>query len=1629
MTSYHHSLIRRAVSLGVAFALPAILVIGMFGASSAQAAGIVVTSAADGAPANDGQCTLREALRNANSNSTAGSSDCAAGSGADTITFAAGLDGQTIQLAMIDDSTSGPSALVITSTVTLQGSLGIGITITRDNAIANMRLLLVKTPGQLTIANLTLSNGQVLGATPAGSGSAGTAGMGGAILSSGGVVTLIDSTLNDNTALGGTGAADVAGTGGAGGAGLGGAIYADGGRVFIRNSTFSSNRAFGGAGGIGLTAGGAFGAAQGGGVYARDNQLIVANSTLVENLANAGGGIFSQSASLTATLALTNTILANSLSVTDLEARGAGSLVTRTSGNNNLIESQIGYAGGIVATSDPQLGPLANNGGPTRTYALLSGSPALDAGTSTGAPAADQRGKLRGVTDIGAYEAHPWLSDIPDQSTNEDTLLAVPIQVGDLVLASSAFTISLASSNTALVSNAMLQLSGSGTNRVLAITPAANQSGTTVITVTVSDGAASMQESFTLTVLAVNDAPVAASDTYSTTEDTPLTIAATGVLTNDSDIEATPLTAQRDSSPSHGTLTLNSNGAFTYTPSANYCGQDSFSYHANDGSLSSNTVTVGLSVACANDAPIANASALTTNEDARINGTLSASDADGDPLTYSITAAPTNGTISMPISSTGVFTYTPNADANGSDSFSFKVNDGSLDSNTATVTITITPVNDVPRFTAGANPSVSEDAGAQTSAGWAQAISAGAANESGQSLTFQVTSNSNSGLFASAPVIASDGTLTFTPASQASGSATITLKLVDNGGTANGGSDSAAAQTFIISVIAVNDPPNNSVPGLQTISEDTTRVFNSANGNLISVSDSDAGTGTIYITLTATGGTLTLATTSGLRFFFGDGTHDAIMTFTASVSAANAALNGLSYQPLANGNGSASISIATNDLGNTGSGGALSDTDSIAITINPINDAPVDSVPSAQTTNEDTALVFSSAHSNLISVSDLDADGSAVRVTLSVSDGTLSLAGTSGLTFSSGDGAADMSMTFTGTLTAINTALNGLTYLPAPNDSGPISITLAVDDLGNTGSGGALTDTDTIAVQVGAVDDAPTITAIADQLTGEDIPSSAIGFKISDVETLSDNLTLSASSSNITLLPNANILLGGSGANRTITFIPTANQNGAMMVTLSVSDGVNTTTTSFTLTVEPINDPPTLDVIADLSVNEDAGAQTIGLNGIGAGPANESGQSLTVTATSDNPALIPNPSISYISDSAIGALTFTPVADGNGVAIITLLVHDSGGTSSGGSANMQRSFTINVSAINDPPTLRAIGDIALPEDAPPQTLGLSDISSGRANEQAQHLTLTATSDNLALLPNPSISYTDGASTATLSFTLVPNASGTATISVHATDDGGIANGGNNTFVRTFVISVGLVNQRPTLDQAADQAILEDAGAQMLNLSGIGAGSANERGQVLTLTATNDSPTLLADMSVSYAPGSATATLVYRPAPDATGTATIRVRVQDSGGTANGALDLVEKTILVHITPVNDAPDFVPGPNQSASSRAGSLQIVGWARGFTPGPTDERSQILLGYTTVSISNPALFAVLPVIDATGRLSYTPAPGADGSATIGVVARDSGGSANGGLDTSAIKTFAITLRPFFQAYLPQLAASASK
>jgi hypothetical protein len=201
------------------------------------------------------------------------------------------------------------------------------------------------------------------------------------------------------------------------------------------------------------------------------------------------------------------------------------------------------------------------------------------------------------------------------------------------------------------------------------------------------------------------------------------------------------------------------------------------------------------------------------------------------------------------------------------------------------------------------------------------------------------------------------GNLKFTPAANASGAgyASFTFQVQDNGGTANGGMDlDASPNTMTVNVTAVNDAPTNTIPAAQGTSQNTALVFSSANGNRISIADLDAAAAPLEITLTATNGLITLNGVGGLAFTTGDGVADASMTFTGTLANINTALNGLSFNPTAGFSGAASLSIATDDQGNTGTGGAKSDSDTVNIAVNAA--AAPTATNDAYSVNEDSTL-------------------------------------------------------------------------------------------------------------------------------------------------------------------------------------------------------------------------------------------------------------------------------------------------------------------------------------------------------------------------------------------------------------------------------------------------------------------------------------------------------------------------------------------------------------------------------------------------------------------------------------------------------------------------------------------------
>ena len=147
----------------------------------------------------------------------------------------------------------------------------------------------------------------------------------------------------------------------------------------------------------------------------------------------------------------------------------------------------------------------------------------------------------------------------------------------------------------------------------------------------------------------------------------------------------------------------------------------------------------------------------------------------------------------------------------------------------------------------------------------------------------------------------------------------------------------------------------------------------------------------------------------------------------------------------------------------------------------PANQPPVNTVPGAQNVLEDGSLTFSAGAGNQVSISDPDAGNNVVEVTLTVTDGVLTLAGTTGLSFSAGDGTSDTTMTFQGNITDINNAMNGMSYSPNANFNGPASLTINTNDRNFTGTGGAMSDNDVVTINVTAVNDAPSFTKGPDQ--------------------------------------------------------------------------------------------------------------------------------------------------------------------------------------------------------------------------------------------------------------------------------------------------------------------------------------------------------------------------------------------------------------------------------------------------------------------------------------------------------------------------------------------------------------------
>ncbi len=310
--------------------------------------------------------------------------------------------------------------------------------------------------------------------------------------------------------------------------------------------------------------------------------------------------------------------------------------------------------------------------------------------------------------------------------------------------------------------------------------------------------------------------------------------------------------------------------------------------------------------------------------------------------------------------------------------------------------------------------------------------------------------------------------------------------------TANDGFTGGSA-TRGIAITAVNDAPVNTVPGPQTTAEDTAKVFSSGNGNQISVADVDLNANPIKITLTATNGTLTLGTTAGLTITTGDGTDDPTIVFSGLLAAVNTALNGLSFNPTLDFTGAASLQIISDDLGSTGTGGALTDTDTVNITVNAANDAPVVTTTAGnQSYTENAAPTVIDSGLTVTDIDSTDLTGATVAITGNFVSGQDVLAFTNQLGITGNYNSGTGVLTLTGTTTVANyqTALRSVTYENSSDNPSTATrtVTFTANDGTNTGSA-------TRGITVSAVNDAPVNTVPGTQGTPQNTPLVFSGWK------------------------------------------------------------------------------------------------------------------------------------------------------------------------------------------------------------------------------------------------------------------------------------------------------------------------------------------------------------------------------------------------------------------------------------------------------------------------------------------------------------------------------------------------------
>ena len=700
---------------------------------------------------------------------------------------------------------------------------------------------------------------------------------------------------------------------------------------------------------------------------------------------------------------------------------------------------------------------------------------------------------------IAPVNDDPTTSGIAAVIVNEDapdTTIDLWTSFADLEDADAQLTYSVTGNTNA----ALFTSAGIAGNQNLVLDYAPNANGSSQITILATDtGGLFVPTTFTVTVNPVNDAPFFTSAPITSgTEDAAYTY---NIVTLDPDTSDT-LVITAPTLPGWLTLTDNndSTATLTGTPANANVGSNNVTLRVNDGTTDVDQ-TFTIDVANVNDPPAFTSTPLTTaTEDAAYTYNVTASDPDlGAVLTFTAPTLPAWLTLNPTGNGTATLSGTPTNAEVGTHNVTLSLTDGTVSVDQIFI-ITVANTNDAPAFTSAPVTNATEDAA------YSYTITA-ADPDLGDTLT--ITAPTLPGWLSFTDNGGGTASLTGTPTNAEVGTHTVTLTVSD--GTIS------VDQVFIITVANTNDSPAFTSAPITIATQGNFYTYNVIatdpdSGDLLTLS---TPTLPAWLTLTPTGnGTATLSGTptnadvgiNNVTLRVNDGTVDVDQVFTINVTDVNEAptditlSNAVIDEGLPVGSLVGTLSTTDPDLGDSftysfcggaddasfqfngsnletaavldadaqssfsicihsqdASGSSVEET--FVITLNNVNDAPVISLQStSQNVNENSPLLFNNAGNTRITVSDADAGANPVQVTLSVTQGTLTLNSVNGLTFITGTGTADTAMTFSATLTDINAALDGMRYDPVTGYNGADQLQVTVDDLGYSGTGGAQTD-------------------------------------------------------------------------------------------------------------------------------------------------------------------------------------------------------------------------------------------------------------------------------------------------------------------------------------------------------------------------------------------------------------------------------------------------------------------------------------------------------------------------------------------------------------------------------------------